>query len=403
MAITLRFPITQDFSTGHFGIPQGTTGRGGNDAVAICLHVLESPMETYISYLHSQRYLQDIRPNEHGSVHYGVEADGTLHQFVLDTNTAWGVREYSNPTWALLGDFSGIEPDYLFLHIGVEQFISPNIPNLMFRALAELIAKLCDENDIVADANHIISHTALQDTFDDCDEALATNLIATVQSLIAQGQEDVSVNVAQLFSQVAALQIQVDNLQEQVDDSLETIETYASHITTKAGASTLGHVESSSTIGVNPSTGVMNTSNNIAAYKIVEGTQSIVANIAPIVQFPTIISDELTWITLGVFQKSTPTVVGVYRIYARIEFAASTWTAGKYIQLTVFKNGATMQTLSYKIIEATLTSKKIELQGECEFVVSTLTDYYDVRVITDDANGTKTIAYGGFVIEKVGA
>lgn len=403
MAILLTFPLTQDLSTGHFGIPQGTVGRDGHPIVGVCLHVLETTLESYIAYLGSVRVRADVRPNEHGSVHYGVEAGGAIHQFIADSNTAWGVRELSNPTWELLPDYSGIDVDYLFIHIGVERFISPHIPTLMFRALAELVAKLCDDHSVDADADHIISHTALDDSYDDCADALAANLIATVQSIIAQGTGVVSYNTAVLAAQVASLQTQVDTLSDDVEDALTTINTYAAHVTTIAGASTLGHIKSSSTLTVNGTTGVASVKELAAAYRIAGGTQVIVANITAVVQFPTEISDALDWVTPGVFQKVTPTVAGLYRLRARVQFAAATWTAGKVITLDVFKNDSLLQTIAYKVIEANLATKIVDVQGECEFVASVLTDYYDVRLTTDDANGSKTLSAGEFVLEKIGA
>ena len=401
MSIVLTFPLTQDFQTSHFGFPQGDTGRDGETLVGICIHTLESTLESYIAYMHSQRAYADIRPGEHGSVHYAIGAGGEIWQFIQDGNTAWGIQELNNPTWALLPDHIGVEPNYLFIQIGIEQYLSVNAPTLMFRALVELVAKLCEDYDIDVDADHIIAHSALDDTFTGC--ALPTNLIASVQSLLAQGQEGVSYDVSVLANQVAALQTQMDALQADFDDALDTLTTFADHPATIAGASTLGHIKASDSLTVNGTSGVATVSTLAAAYKLVSGAQTIVASIAAVVQFPTVISDALAWGTLGAFQKVTPNVAGLYRLRARIQFAAATWTAGKYIQLDVFKNGTLLETLGYKVIEANLTSKIVELGGECEFVQSTLTDYYDVRIVTDDANGSKTIASGNCFVERVGA
>lgn len=402
-AFVLTFPLNVDLATGHYGIPKGATGRNGQTIIAICLHTLETTLETYKAYLASSLNVADIRPGQHGSVHYGVGADGTLHQFVEDSNTAWAIQDLSNPTWTLLNEHVGVDPNYYTLNIGVEKYISTQMPTLMFRGLADLVTLLVLRHEIPIDANHIISHAQLDDTFTDCDAALATNLIATVISLAAQGNTGVTLDLSVIAAQLAALETQVDTLSDNFDDALATINTYADHVTTKAGASTLGHIESSSTLAVNSSTGVATVTQNAAAAKVSSGTQTIVASIAAVVQFPTIISDALSWITAGVFQKVTPTIAGLYRIRTRIQFAAATWTAGKIIQLDVYKNGALLETMAYKTIEANLTSKIVDVAGECEFLHSTLTDYYQVVVTTDDANGSKTIASGNCFVERVGA
>lgn len=407
MPVVVSFPIVQD-NTGHYGIPKGSTGRDGEEVVGICLHVLEKTAETYTAYLHSNRELVDIRPDEHGSIHYMVNADGTIRQFVQTTNTAWALQDLNNPTWDLLPDYSGINLNYVFINIGVEQYISAEMPTLMFRALAELCAKLCEDFDFDVDADHIISHEQLDDTFPECEEALPANLIATIQSILAQVSGDVVQDIGVIAAQVSGIDTRLTALEASVESSLETITTYADHVATKAGSSTLGHIKSSSTLSVDSSSGVANPVQAAALYKIVSGTQTIVAAIQSIVQFPTVISDVLVWVTLGAFQKVTPSILGLYRIRARIQFSAATWTAGKYIELGVYKtvsggSATLVETIAYKVIEANLTTKIVEIKGECELSHTTVSDYYDCRITTDDLNGLKTIASGSFSCERIGA
>lgn len=404
MTLTLNFPLTLHLDSPHYGVPRGTPGRGGEEIAAICLHVLENTVEGYLSYLHSDRLEPDVRPGEHGSVHYGVAADGTLHQFVRDEDMAWGVRELSNPTWPLLGDHSGIDPDAYLLHVGVERFLSVHMPALTFRALAELLAVLCVEHSIPADASHIISHDELDVAFPVCAGANATNLIATVATLVSQGNDSPGVNIAVLAAQVTALQAQVDALAADVADSLATISTYAAHVTAVAGASTLGHVKASAALTVNPSTGVAAPAQLAAACAVNPASpQTIAPNIEAVVTFPTVSSDPLAWVTPGAFQVFTPTVAGLYRLRARVGFAAAAWSAGSQITLTCYKSGLLLGTLAVVTVAGALTGELVEAQGEYAFAAAVLTDTYDVRVLTDDPNGAKSITSGAALLEKVGA
>lgn len=402
MALILSYPLTQDFTTSHSGKPKGAVGRASNSIVGICLHVLESPIETYLAYLASPLNLADIRPNEHGSLHYGIESGGAIHQWILDMNTAWAMQGLTDPTWTLLPDYVGIDPDYLFIHIGVEPFLGSGIPTSTFRALAELVAYLCVLHSIAPDADHIIDHSELDSMFDECAPALATNLIASVQSLISQGNTDASINVAVLAQQVAMLQTQVDTLQNTVSGQAATIASYASHLTTVATVSVLGHLKASSTLAIDGTSGAASVKTLACAYQIVNGTQQIVTSIPAIVQFPAVVQDANSYATLGSFWKVMPNVAGLYQLRAHLSLDTSTWTAGKIVQLDIYKNGTFLQTIAHETIEAGFTGK-FDISGAGDIVQATLTDSYQVYATTDDANSAKTIVSGAMMLEKIGA
>lgn len=406
MTVIINYPLNIQLDTNHWGIPRGLPGRDGNLIVGICLHVLEAPVETYMSYLQTPYLESQIRPGEHGSVHYGIEADGTIHQFVLTGNTAWGVQELEDPTWDLLGDYAGIDPDRLFIHVGVERYISAQMPSSAFRSLTQLLATLCVVHNIAVDADHIISHIELEASYTYCDIATGA-LIGAVANLIASGNTEATANINVLAQQVQALIVQVDALEEEVDGIVADLTPYAAHATVVAQDSVLGHVKSSPTLSVNGSTGAISTKSLLAAYRVdAASPQTVVPSIATILQFPTVVADPYSWATLGVLWNIKVGVDGTYRVQARAQVGTAHWTKGKYIALDLYKNNALYRRLAKHTVEGDLTSVTMDVAGEVQIVSDTVSDKFDIRLTHDDTTSgspTKQVVDGNVVIERIGA
>jgi hypothetical protein len=288
----------------------------------------------------------------------------------------------------------------------LESLISISPPTALFQSIAQLIAYLSLAHTLPIDALHVITHDQLEDSYGVCASALFPNEIGTAQALANVIQEALP-DVFAMAAQLVALQSQVDTLSSNFTSALANINLFSNHPGVIAGASTLGHIESSSTIDVNQSTGVASVKQLACAYTVTANTpQTLVTSIRAIVQFGTVLSDPLGWVTLGAFEHANITVNGLYRLQARLQFAAADWTAGKGIQLDCYCNGSLYRTLAIKTIEANLTAGFVDIAGECEILVTSPADYYDVRVAQNDAtltSPTKAIVDGTLTIEKVGA
>jgi N-acetylmuramoyl-L-alanine amidase len=83
-------------------------GRGGFRPEAVVIHVMEGTLVGTDSWFNN--------PASKVSAHYGVGRDGTIHQYVSETDTAFHAGRRSKPTWGLIKD--GINPN--LYTIGIE-------------------------------------------------------------------------------------------------------------------------------------------------------------------------------------------------------------------------------------------------------------------------------------------
>lgn len=92
-------------------------GRRGQQIAALAFHEMEGTLAGTDSY-----FLRP-RPNAPSSAHYGVGADGTIHQYVADGDTAYSNGIVRSPNIAAvpwLGDLQGVNPNTLTLSIELE-------------------------------------------------------------------------------------------------------------------------------------------------------------------------------------------------------------------------------------------------------------------------------------------
>ena len=89
----------------YFGYPDGTQGRNGYKPIAVCMHIAEGTLAGCDSWFNS--------PNNQGSsTHYCIGKSGEIHQYVEETDAAWGNGQVKKPTWPLL--IRGRQPQPLY-------------------------------------------------------------------------------------------------------------------------------------------------------------------------------------------------------------------------------------------------------------------------------------------------
>ena len=76
----------------YFGIKRGTAGRQGYPIRAIVLHCLGTSLTDYDNAACPS--CKTETPTCHASMHYAIDKDGILRQYVDDANIAWGVQSY---------------------------------------------------------------------------------------------------------------------------------------------------------------------------------------------------------------------------------------------------------------------------------------------------------------------
>jgi N-acetyl-anhydromuramyl-L-alanine amidase AmpD len=94
------------------------------------------------------------------SVHYGVGTDGTVHQYVEESDTAFHAGVVVNPAWSLIKP--GQNPN--FYTIGIELAGKPGeiAADAQYCAAAELLAEIAGRQQIALDEDHIVLHSEIR-------------------------------------------------------------------------------------------------------------------------------------------------------------------------------------------------------------------------------------------------
>jgi N-acetylmuramoyl-L-alanine amidase len=95
-------------------------------------------------------------PESHVSAHYCVGKKGEIHQYVVETDTAFHAGIVVNPTWPLLK----IDMNPNFYTIGIEHEGLPDDvwPELQINTSAALVGEIARRWDIALDDLHVIRH-----------------------------------------------------------------------------------------------------------------------------------------------------------------------------------------------------------------------------------------------------
>ena len=128
-----------------------TKGRAGHKPVAIVLHLMDGYLSGTDSWFRN--------PAAQASTHYGVGKDGTVYQWVEESDTAWGNGRVLNPTWKLIDP--KVNPNLTTISIEHEGFSGADWTEAQYLADVELIMTIAGRNNIPLDADHIIIHSEI--------------------------------------------------------------------------------------------------------------------------------------------------------------------------------------------------------------------------------------------------
>ncbi|HEY8041982.1 MAG TPA: peptidoglycan recognition family protein [Polyangiaceae bacterium] len=131
---------TSDYPAGATWFPtpstnKWTAGRGGNPVDTVVIHDTEGGWDASVATLQND-------PNK--SVHYIVNTDGAVGQFVHESDTAWHAGN-----WYVNQHAVGIE------HVGY--YVQP-YPEAQYAASAKLVAYLTGKYGVKKDRAHVIGH-----------------------------------------------------------------------------------------------------------------------------------------------------------------------------------------------------------------------------------------------------
>ena len=94
------------------------------------------------------------------SAHYAVAANGAIHQYVEETDTAFHAGVVVNPTWALLKP--GKNPNLYTVAIEMEGSSGAEIGKAQYDAAADLIAEIASRWDFPPDSDHVVLHSEIR-------------------------------------------------------------------------------------------------------------------------------------------------------------------------------------------------------------------------------------------------
>lgn len=123
-------------------------GRRGYRPEAVVIHIIEGSLGACDSWFNT--------PASKVSAHYGVGRDGTVHQYVGESDTAFHAGRTFRPTWARLRP--GVNPNLYTVGIEHEGRGGDSWPDAMYAASASLVRDVCSRWSIEIDRAHIVGH-----------------------------------------------------------------------------------------------------------------------------------------------------------------------------------------------------------------------------------------------------
>lgn len=130
------------------GSPNKWSGREGYRPEAVVVHIMEGTLAGTDSWF--------ADPANEVSAHYGIGTGGQVHQYVVETDSAWHAGRRARPTWRMLKE--GVNPN--LYTIGIEHEGLPATPwsDAMLGASTQLAAAICNRWSIRVDRDHLIGH-----------------------------------------------------------------------------------------------------------------------------------------------------------------------------------------------------------------------------------------------------
>lgn len=196
--------------------PYSTPGRDSvTSPAAIVIHQLDMPMDEY--YSHLMGALPANYPTSYPkSVHYVVADNGSIIGVVPPQDTAFGIDEYHNPTWPMVGSLpvtANVNNPYI--HVAMEY--APNSNSLT--SLVQLVCCLAGMYNLAVSDMTIIVARDLDDRRDEL-MSVPTNVVAmatTCQQMGGTGGGGLP-NIVECCNQVSSLTAAVQALQATVSD-----------------------------------------------------------------------------------------------------------------------------------------------------------------------------------------
>jgi N-acetyl-anhydromuramyl-L-alanine amidase AmpD len=132
------------------GSPNFGKGRNGYKPLAIVNHIMCGTLDGTDSW---------FKNTASGvSAHFGVGRDGSVHQYVLEEDTAWANGRKDTPDAAWLANFPAVNPNYWTISIEHEGYPNQELTPEQKAATIELHKYLVDKWNIPVDDVHITGH-----------------------------------------------------------------------------------------------------------------------------------------------------------------------------------------------------------------------------------------------------
>ena len=130
------------------GTPNRHKGREGFRPEAVVVHIMEGTLASTDSWFGTTE--------SRVSAHYGVARDGSIHQYVGESDTAFHAGRVWKPKWRSIKP--GVNPNLYTIGIEHEGSGESEWPDTMYDSSAKLIAEVCTRWSIPIDRAHIVGH-----------------------------------------------------------------------------------------------------------------------------------------------------------------------------------------------------------------------------------------------------
>lgn len=134
--------------------PNKEKGRRGYQVAGVVVHIADGSTQSVIAEFTS--------PKTQKSSHYHVSRDGSVIQFVQESDTAWAQGRVNNPTATLIRENLDVNPNAFLVSIEEEDFENKqnlkDITEAQYQTSAELIYDICQRWSIPLDRVRVIGH-----------------------------------------------------------------------------------------------------------------------------------------------------------------------------------------------------------------------------------------------------
>lgn len=137
--------------TPNFGYPRGARGRQGHPVLGICYHIAEGSRAAVTDWF--------ANPDSEASSHFLICRDGTIVQFVDETDVAWTQGRAVNPTWPLYDP--AVNPNLVLIGIEHEGHSGQEWTEGMYRADLALTLHLCERFQIPPLRPYLLGHNEI--------------------------------------------------------------------------------------------------------------------------------------------------------------------------------------------------------------------------------------------------